>query len=170
MAHQALSKKTIADFPVWKTITLGHYKSTAAYRRAFTKAKIILGEWADDILGQARFHFATERTDVDLVVASVADLGFNGRIATYSKICTRAKELGLELCPLEVGPALRLAYTDQPKGEWLLIAMGAIADSDGDLFVFRMGHGSNGLWLRGGNGRPDDFWRPDRRFIFVRPR
>jgi hypothetical protein len=52
MAHQALSKKTIADFPVWKTITLGHYKSTAAYRRAFTKAKIILGEWADDILGQ----------------------------------------------------------------------------------------------------------------------
>ena len=61
---------------------------------------------------------------------SVKELGFNDG-AYYKDICTKALELGLELCPAEVGPALRLVYKDQSRGEWLRIAMEAITGSDG---------------------------------------
>ena len=57
-------------------------------------------------------------------------LGFpNG--ATLKEIYAKAKDLGLELCPAEVGPLLRLNYPDQPNGEYLRIAMETINDSDG---------------------------------------
>lgn len=32
-------------------------------------------------------------------------------------------------------------------GEWLLISMQSVTDSDGDPEVFEVGHGSSGLWL-----------------------
>ena len=154
-------------FPTWKTLRLGLYKTAYEYRKAMKSAKNKVGEWANGILGKAEFTCASQVTDVDLVVLSVAELGFKEG-AKYSDICTRALELGLELCPAEVGPALRLAYKNQPKGEWLIIAMNAITDSDGDLNVFHVEHDNDELWLFGNNGHPDNFWGSVSRFVFVR--
>jgi hypothetical protein len=40
------------------------------------------------------------------------------------------------LCPAEVGPALRLAYNDQPRDEWVTITMTPIvANSGGSLII-----------------------------------
>ena len=85
-------------------------------------------------------------------------------------LIARAKELGLELCPAEVGPQLRLQYKDQPNGEWILIAMEPITDSDGDLLVFRVKCLVSELWLNSYDGNPDAFWNPDSQWVFVRPR
>ena len=63
--------------------------------------------------------------------------------ATGSYAC--ALELGLELCPAEVGPVLRLAYKDQPLSRWLIIAMNVITVSVGGLSVFRVEHDDRGL-------------------------
>lgn len=76
------------------------------------------------------FTCAKKQEEVDLVVVSVGELGFKD-VALYKDICARAAEFGLDLCPAEVGPALRLAYDDQPLGEWLYIAMEATTDSGG---------------------------------------
>lgn len=152
-------------FPIWKSIKLGLHKNDTALRDAIESAGMKIGNWGGQIL--RRTATATEETDVDLVVASVAELGFK-KGAKYSEICARALELGLELCPAEVGPALRLAYKDQPRGEWLIIAMEAITGSGGGLDVFYVGRGVGGLWLRGSGGRPDRFWGSGGRFVFVR--
>ena len=50
-------------------------------------------------------------------------------MARYDRICTCAIEIGLELCPVEVGPQLRLQYPIQPCSEQLTIATEAIRDS-----------------------------------------
>lgn len=157
-------------FPVWKTIKLGiGPKNADDFRHALREGGFKVGDWANDILGKPAFTVATEEIEVDLVVASGAELGFKDG-ATREQIYIRAKELGLDLCLAEVGPQLRLQYKDQPNGEWILIAMEPITVSDGSLLVFRVECGHSELWLYGGGGDPGRFWRPASRWVFVRPR
>ena len=153
------------EMHVWKTVKLGTYKTPDEYRKALKKAGRRIDDWGDDILG--RITCSQEEIDLDLVVLSVSDLGFKDG-ARYADICTKAQELGLELCPAEVGPALRLAYGDQPNGKLLLIAMEAIADRDCDPSIFSAGLGIVGSLLHGTSGHPDRTWNAGFRFVFGR--
>ena len=155
-------------FPTWKTIKLGTGIKTADdFRNAIKQATMKIGNWGNDILGKPAFTASSVETEVDLVNVSVAELGFKDG-ATRKEIYEQAIKLGLELCPAEVGLQLRLQYKDQPKGEWLLIAMEPITDSDGDLSVFYVERDGNELWLYGCSGHPDSFWDGHNRFVFVR--
>ncbi len=155
-------------FPIWKTIRLGTGLKTADdFRHALKRAGNRIGDWANDILGKRAFTVATKETEVDLVKVTVAELGFKDG-ATYRDICQRAKELGLDLCPAEVGPQLRLQYQDQPLSEWLIIAMESISDSHGGLGVFHVGRYGDGLWLDSNDGHPDYFWNGGAQFVFLR--
>jgi len=153
------------SFNVWKTIKLGTHKNADEFRKALKKDGFKIGDWGNDILGKPAFTVSSAEEEIQLANVSVADLGFKEG-ATYGNICAKAKELGLELCPNEVGPQLRLQYKDQPKGEYLRIAMEPISDSDGILDIFRVAHDDDGLWLLGSNGRSDYFWSANDRFVF----
>ncbi len=151
----------------WRTIKLGLHKSVDEYHRALHAAGFYINSWADDILGRVTFSVA-ER-EVNLVVRSVAELGFaNG--ATFAQICDAAKKLGLSLCPAEVGPAFREQYCDQPMYEWLIIAMEPISASDGSLRVFYVARIGDGLWLGNSYGSPRVVWNAGNRFVFASSR
>lgn len=158
------------EFPLWKTVRLGAHKTAADYSKALEAGRNRSVDWVINYLGQPAFECARQEKDVDLAVVSVGELGFV-QGALYSQIVERALALGLELCPAEVGPALRLAYEDQPRGEKLIIATSPSAETgeDLDLFVMEVS-GGGGLWLRGDCGPSDRYFEPDRRFVFVRPR
>ena len=153
------------SFNVWKTIKLGTHKNADALRKALKKADFRISDWGNDILGKPAFTVASAEEEIQLVNLSVADLGFKEG-ATYKNICAKAKELGLELCPNEVGPQLRLQYKDQPKGEYLRIAMEPITDSDGSLNIFNVEHDGDDLWLHGRIGDSDHFWDAYYRCVF----
>jgi hypothetical protein len=155
------------EFSVWKTIRLGTgLKTVDDFRHALKDNGDRIGNWGNDILGKLAFTVSDTETEVNLVVTSVAELGFKDG-ATRADIYKRAVELGLELCSPEVGPQLRLQYKDQPRGEWLIIGMEPISDSGGYLDVFVVEHVVDGRWLRGDYGGPDDFWGGSSRFVFV---
>jgi len=156
-----MSKNTI-----FKTIILGLYESGKAYRQALFNAGFCIRDCASNILD--KIQVSQTRVQLDLVILSVAELGF--KEARYDAICAKAKELGLQLCPAEVGPTLRLTYSDQPYGEWLWIAMDPLPDSDGGLVAFGVAHGSDGRGLAGDDGVSAYVWGPDGRFVFVLPR
>jgi len=156
-----------AEFAIWRTIHLGGFKTVQDLRQALLDASCRIGDWANNLLGQSAFKLVAEETDADLVVVSVGKLGFKDG-ATRKEIYERAIQLGLELCPPEIGPQLRLQYKDQPLGEWLLIAMEPITDSGGGLSVFFVKHDGVGLWLGGDGGHPDFFWFAGRRWVFLR--
>jgi len=107
-------------------------------------------------------EFSQTKETYDLVKFSVKQLGFpNG--ATTDEIYRRAEELGLELCPAEVGPQLRLQYTGK---EWMWIAMKQIAARDGSPRVFRFYSSDAGLELYGYSAHPSRRWHDDREFVF----
>ena len=165
LSGETIVKAIEKTFKVWKTIKLGTHKDADALRNALKKDNFKISDWANDIMGKSAFFVTSFEKKIQLVNVSVAELGFkNG--ATYKDICERAEELGLGLCPNEVGPQLRLQYQDQPKGEWLRIAMEPITDSDGNLHIFRVAHDGDGLWLDGNDGHADDFWPGRLRFVF----
>jgi hypothetical protein len=154
-----------SEIEVWRTIKLGAYRSADEYRAALIEAGFHIGIWGDELLGKT-WCMGLE-TEVDLVVISVAELGFKDH-GKYGDVCARALEDGLELCRAEIGPALRLSYKDQPQREELFVAMEAIIDSDGDLGIFRVPHGRR-LALSGANGKPDSYRLANERLVFVRP-
>ncbi|MBU3934678.1 hypothetical protein KKC00_01805 [Patescibacteria group bacterium] len=168
LAGELVVKPVQPELKVFKTIKLGTGLKTADdFRKALKDNGFSIGDYANDILDKPAFTVATEEIELDLVVISVAELGFkNG--ATREQIYARAKELGLDICPAEVGPQLRLQYKDQPNNEWLVIAMEPIADSDGGLGLFNVRRHDSALWLCGYYGYPDYVWYSARRFVFSR--
>lgn len=159
---------TQPEFKVWKTIKLGTgLKTVEDFRKALKKGGHKIGDWGNDILGKSAFAASETEIEVELVVASVEELGFKEG-ATRKDIYERALSYGLELCPNEVGPQLRLQYVDQPNGEWLLVAMEPIAGSGGNLLVFNVVRDSDDSWLYGNNGYPDHFWSGNDRWVFLR--
>ncbi|NQU84038.1 MAG: hypothetical protein HQ536_05000, partial [Parcubacteria group bacterium] len=100
------------DFSTRKTIQLGTgLKTVDDFCRAFKENGCCVSDWALDILKKPAFTVVSQPTTIDLVVRSVAELGFPDG-ATRKEIYERAAKLGLELCPAEVGPQFRLQYKD----------------------------------------------------------
>ena len=170
MWYEALKKFLRKENPwsdIWKTIQVGTHSSIAELRQALVDAGCRISDWADSIL--AKVALATKQTSIDLVIVSVAELGFpNG--ATLKQIYKAALKKGYLLCPPEVGPQLRLQYAkdDQPLDEWLIIAMEPIADSDGYLNVFNVVRDEGDLWLYSSYGGPGNFYDPESRLVFRR--
>ena len=138
----------LVRFPVWKTIKIGTGLKTAEeFRQALNREEFDVNEWANYILGKPDFTIVTQKIELNLVKTTARELGFKIKVRC-NQIFSRAKELGLELCPAEVGPQLRLQYKDQPNNEYpLLIAMKPIAGLDGNLEVFSVAHSVSGSWL-----------------------
>jgi hypothetical protein len=171
-AEQTQVEPTAVETPIWKTITIGGSKGVNAIRDALDRpCHTTIADDADEILGRPAFPFIKTPVELDLVVLSVSELGF-GDEASLHDIYARAFALGFELCPAEVGPALRLNYLDQPPGDFLHIAMKPVARYNGALIDFTVAkaYGGVGFLLLGGDARPDIMLPGADRFVFVRPR
>jgi hypothetical protein len=165
----ALEVKTASELPIWKSITVGLHRGVNAVRNALDEAKIAIGDSADEILGRPAFTFAGERQQLNLVVLSVAELGFGAQGGTLGDIHARAIRIGFELCPEEVAPQLRLQYRNQPAGEFLHVAMKPQSTYRGDPVDFTLANSGAGLSLLGGSARPDLVIAGNVAFVFVRP-
>lgn len=127
---------------------------------------INISNYAMDMLESKDFKVMEETEDAVLVRLKVRDLGIKKDYSTTDDIYKRIEELGLELCPAEVGPQYRLQYQNQPMGEWLYIGMKQIAVRGGGSSVFRLGRGGGGLWLDRGWASPGRGWSPGDGFVF----
>src|SRR5882672_9549656 len=79
------------------------------------EAHVCLNLLAQALFADSRFTTAAVTSLVEVAEVSVAGLGLC-RGATFVQIVGRAASGGLSLCPLEVGPYLRLQLTNQPEG------------------------------------------------------
>jgi len=154
----------------WRTIALGTYRSAGALRDALRDDGCEVGRLAGDALAQAAFGVSRTKTDVDLAVLSVSQLGFDTEGASRAEIYERAARLGLALCPAEIGPQLRRQYLDQPVGEFLHIAMNPVDTDGGKHVLFIVGNGGAGLALIGADADAGVRVPLNVRYVFLRPR
>lgn len=128
-------------------------------------AGINISDTAKSMLKNREFVPGKNPEEATLIRLTVADLGFKSS-ATTDQIYERAQILGLELCPPDTGPELRLKYLNQPLGEWFRIGMKQITDSGGSPDVFRLERDGGGLWLRSLWATPAGDWGPGGVFVF----
>jgi hypothetical protein len=139
---------------------------------------VLMNESAERLFGSDRFMISETRYSVTTVELTVRDLGFV-QGATVAEIYARAEALGLGLCPLELGPHLRLQYLDQPEGYLgqpvrqhqapsgsITIASEKLSEDDSFPKGFYLRRIQGELWLRGYQSGPEHVWEPDDHFIF----
>ncbi len=160
---------TAIELRIWKSIMLGINKGVDAYREALAAERVRIGDSADEILGRPAFFYARTPKQVELIVLSVAELGFEADAVSHAEVYRRAKQMGLELCPAEVGPQLRLAYRNQPLGEALDVAMEPVSTYAGEPTILALVNFGTGLALIGADGASESMVPRTRRFVFALP-
>ena len=112
LAYSTIDEKGFAtDF----TITLGTHRSGADLLDTLTEEKCRVSVWSRQALENPDFPVVAEEITVDIVVVSMRELGFaEDTFATVDTIYDRAKQMGLETCPIETAVQLRLQFLDQP--------------------------------------------------------
>ncbi len=171
------------DSSIWKTIKLGtglrtpeDFVHAVKKVRSTPDAYYGICEVALRLLSTPAFTVSEIETEVDLVIVSIGQLGFDDNFTCYADIFARAQSLGLELCPAEVGPQLRIQYMDQPEEEHLSLAMEPIASPVGGAHLGFVVEKKNWYGIKvhadltiysGGLHRR---CHRDERLIFVKPR
>lgn len=139
---------------------------------------ILMNEYGERLLSDDKFTTSNTKYSLKTVELTVRDLGFPDGAKT-DQIFRRAIELGLELCPLEVGPYLRLEYLDQPESYSgnpsqqhqapsgsITIASEIITEDDEFPKGFYLRRMKGELWLRGYVADHLHVWNSDDHFIF----
>lgn len=165
---------------VIRVVTIGGL-TPAELREQLLRNAISLNESADTLLASAHFTTAQTRRSVTTVELTVRDLGFP-QGATTAEIYARAAACGLALCPLELGPHLRLQYVDQPEGYYgqplrqhqapsgsITIASERLSPDDDVPQGFYVRRIKGELWLRGYRAGSDHVWEADDHLLFCLP-
>jgi len=137
--------------------------------------KIYISDCAQGMMNNPEFFTMEKPESIDLVRLKVGGLGFL-QYTMVKDIYAKAEKLGLELCPPEVGPRLRLDYEQifkrrQPINECFLIAMKSLRSDPGGqpvvFYVYRFDDDEGNI--SGYLATPDGGcgWHPDTELCFL---
>ena len=141
-----------------------------------------LNELAHALFADARFTTSLVPTEVQVAEVSPASLGFHAG-ASFEQLIEGAAAAGLGLCPLELGPHLRLALLDQLEGaagrqptqgcapHGSITVASRPLDADEEVpkgFYLRRIEGT--LWLRGYRSWSGHLWSPGDVLAFIKSR
>lgn len=145
------------SYKVWKTVVIGTgCTNSSDFRTAIQREGYYVASSSDvDILNGDFIDPRTAKEEIDLVLLSTKELGLKEGKHTYADVFKRARELGLALCPGEVGPQLRLQYPDQRPVSRIRIGMEPVP-LDGSVVVFEVRSDFHGRSLAVTNAHPDD--------------
>lgn len=160
-----------------RTIEIGGLTKSQLIQK-LQQYSILMNESGERLFADDKFTASDRKYSLQTVELTVGNLGFLDG-ATTAQIFSRASEIGLELCPLELAPHLRLAYMDQPEGSLgnpvqrhqapsgsITIASEILTEDHDFPKGFYLRRISGILWLRGYRADHLHVWNPDDHFIF----
>lgn len=162
---------------VIRTVQIGGL-TKAELLQALQNNAVSMNESAETLFASELFTTSPTRDAILTVELSVRELGLP-QGAVNAELHSQAQGLGLMLCPLELGPHLRLQYLDQPEGFWghperkhrapsgsITLASAPLSDDDEFPKGFYLRRIKGVLWLRGYHAGADHVWDPDDRLVF----
>lgn len=166
------------DCPViTKTIEFGGLTKWQLIQK-LQEHSISMNQYGEKLLSDDKFTTSETKSCLKIVQLAVRDFGFPDG-ATLPQLIKQANELGLDLCPLEIGPYLRLEYLDHQEGNSgdslqqnqapsgsITIASEIVSDDDDFPKGFYLRRIDGVLWLRGYLADDLHVWNPDDQFIF----
>lgn len=139
----------------------------AALLREFRQHEISLNDYGKRLFEDASWAPSNSARRLETVELTARRMGFPEG-ATTAQLFQRAVDTGLSLCPLELGPFLRLQYLDQPERFWITIASRKLSEDPGFPNGFYLRRLADGLWLRGYIASDDHVWDAEDHFVFCR--
>ena len=128
--HAEQSEKE-KKWEIWKTIEIGG-KSVQVLEAELKQKGIYFHKYAQKMMRSENFVTLKHSEQINLVRLKVSDLGYTLLPPTRSQIYQKAQDLGLDLCPHEVAPELRLKYDGPSSGDRLYVGMKQIDLPDED--------------------------------------
>ncbi len=147
------------------TVKLGVHKTHDACRASLRTNGINVCDWSENTL--KKVQLSQTETDLELIGLSGTDLGFD-EATRRDIIYERIIERGFDLCPAEAAIMLRESYKNQPRGEWLVVAMEPFTGSGSYPIVFGIDHDEEGLWLSTLYGYLHHRFNPGNMFVVAR--
>ena len=148
--------------------------------QALEQHSIRLNPLAERLLASELFTVSNREKRLSTVEATVGELGF-AHGATLIEIYEKAIMMGWDVCPIELGPYMRLQYRDQPEGFLdkpvtknrapygsLTIASQIVSEDDDFPKGFYLRKIDGVLWLRGYRSSLDFLWSPEDSFVFLK--
>ena len=175
------SAETYPGCPVIaRTVQIGGETKSELLARLAQRG-VELNEYARVLFASDKFITSDVRAHLRTVELQVRNLGFP-QGATPSEVYASAMRLGLGLCPMELGPHLRLQFLDQPEGfvgqpVWqnrappgaIVIASERLSEDDEFPMGFYLRRIQGTLWLRGHVCRREHICDPEDHFVFGQP-
>ena len=162
-----------------RTIQIGG-ETKAELLARLARNGVELNEAARILFASDEFITSDVRTHLKTVELLVRNLNYP-QGATSSDVYATAMRLGLRLCPLELGPHLRLQFLDQPEGflgqpvrqhrapPGSIIIASEFSEDDEFPKGFYLRRIEGTLWLRGYWSGPEHICDPEDHFVFCQP-
>lgn len=177
--HKQLSQKlkedivsTAQKFKLWKQIRIGTGLETAEdFVAAIKAAGMWIGEnYTTQMLRDSnQLKLPKKPGLIQLTNPSLDELGLRDKHTPWEVVFNAGVEQGLLLCPHEVGPQLRIQYSDQPVGKGLMIAMEPIWGSTDYSDIFTIGNKDGSKYLLDESTDNPGLYGPEQRFVFQLP-
>ncbi|QQG52746.1 MAG: hypothetical protein HY931_00745 [Candidatus Falkowbacteria bacterium] len=124
---------------VWQKIKLGTFKSFSDLQMEAEK-RFIFCYHSKELLKESEFAVADNEELISLTKITIADLQI-GENRRYLDICSKAENLGLGICSIEVPLQLCIQGPNYPNHAYVNIAINPIRHGGGSnlLNIFRLG-------------------------------
>lgn len=159
-----------------RVVTVGGVTKEELLERLHANS-VALNEYAEMLFACDGFTTAKVSYDVRTLELAVEELEFPSG-ASLAAILARAQAMGLDYCPLELGPRLRLVYIDQPESTVdepkphqappgsITVVSQPISDDEDFPRGFYLRRADGVLWLRGYCSPGDHIFAPEDHLLF----
>ena len=150
---------------LWKKIRKIKYKNIHTCLKDFKK-KYVISPWIYDIAKKIKNHKYENPKQYNIYRIKVRKLGFK-KPTKLKEIYKILNKKGYTLIEPELAIYLRCLYKNQPRGEWLRIAVpfNSMIDSDGVPHLPKLGSALGKLFIETYWSYPDAIFHPHNDFL-----